>query len=348
MLAITAAGYDPNSRCWRDTVLPSAAGQPFVGADAALESLAHPDGSISGPNVFSAAYATGQAVQGIERSWLPVARGGRRGVRRRVGRTAGDTDAAGRDPGSRGARGAALHRMNARRLVARVGVALAAGLVACTAGVAEAAVTAQATSTAVVIVDTGGGARRSVVHFDGAVSGLEALQLAGANPVTITFGALGQAVCQLYGVGDAPVPSRCPGGWTYFRAVGGAGGWTQSGAGASNTLVHDGDVEGWKYGGGQPPFASYCSVVGCAPPPTAAPPATAPPATAPPATDAPSGPAAGGGAPTGSAARRAPFDDRRRCALGDDHAGCPGDDDPPRGPVDHGAPGGCERGPWRR
>ncbi len=74
VLAVAAAGYDPNSRCWRDTVLPSAGGQPFVGADAALESLAHPDGSISGPNVYSAAYATGQAVQGLERSWLPVAR----------------------------------------------------------------------------------------------------------------------------------------------------------------------------------------------------------------------------------------------------------------------------------
>jgi Squalene-hopene cyclase C-terminal domain len=74
VLAITAAGYDPNSRCWRDSVLPSAAGRPFVGADAALEAMAQPDGSISGPNVFSAAYATGQAVQGLERSWLPVAR----------------------------------------------------------------------------------------------------------------------------------------------------------------------------------------------------------------------------------------------------------------------------------
>jgi hypothetical protein len=74
VLAVTAAGYDPDSRCWRDTVLPSAAAQPFVGADDALASLAHPDGSIAGPNVFSTAYATGQAVQGLERSWLPVAR----------------------------------------------------------------------------------------------------------------------------------------------------------------------------------------------------------------------------------------------------------------------------------
>ena len=174
--------------------------------------------------------------------------------------------------------------MNARagvaRVVALVAVSLAALAVAGPAGVAPAAVsavTAQATSTAVVIVDTGSGTHQSVIHFDGAVSGIEALQLAGADPVTITFGSLGEAVCQLYGVGDAPVPSQCPGGWTYFRAVGGAGAWTQSGAGASNTVVHDGDVEGWKYGGGRPPFVSYCDVVGCAPPATDPPPVTAAP-----------------------------------------------------------------------
>jgi hypothetical protein len=74
VLAVTAAGFDPDSRCWRDTVFPDGVGQPFVGADDALDSLAHPDGSIAGPNVFSVAYATGQAVQGLERSWLPVAR----------------------------------------------------------------------------------------------------------------------------------------------------------------------------------------------------------------------------------------------------------------------------------
>jgi len=74
VLAVTAAGYDPNVRCWRDTVFPAGAGNPFVGADNALGSLAHPNGSISGPNVYSPAYATGQAVQGLERSWLPVTR----------------------------------------------------------------------------------------------------------------------------------------------------------------------------------------------------------------------------------------------------------------------------------
>ena len=74
VLAVTAAGFDPNSRCWRDAVYRAGVGQPFVGADDALDSLAQSDGSISGLNVFSPAYATGQAVQGLERSWLPVAR----------------------------------------------------------------------------------------------------------------------------------------------------------------------------------------------------------------------------------------------------------------------------------
>jgi len=74
LLALTATGYDPDSRCWRDTVLPAAAGAPFVGGDPALLSLANPDGSIAGPGVYSATFATAQAVQGLERSWLPTAR----------------------------------------------------------------------------------------------------------------------------------------------------------------------------------------------------------------------------------------------------------------------------------
>ncbi len=197
--------------------------------------------------------------------------------------------------------------MNVRAAVARVAIAVAAVLVAVGGGTtARASVPAQAgASTAVVIVDTGSGVRQSVIHFDGSVSGYTALQLAGANPVSIAYGALGQAVCQLYGVGDAPVPSQCPGGWVYYRAVGGAGGWTQSSLGVSNTTVHDGDVEGWKYGGGQPPFSSYCAVVGCAPPPTNPP----PPATqaAPPATAAPSpGPSTPSPAPAADGSTAAP------------------------------------------
>jgi hypothetical protein len=73
-LGIAAAGFDPNTRCWRDTVAPAGATSQFVGTDAALASLAHPDGSIAGPNAFLPAYGTAQAVQGLQRGWLPVAR----------------------------------------------------------------------------------------------------------------------------------------------------------------------------------------------------------------------------------------------------------------------------------
>ncbi|MFN8028226.1 MAG: hypothetical protein U0W40_18245 [Acidimicrobiia bacterium] len=74
LLAVAAAGYDVNDRCWRDTVYPAGKGAPFGGGDAALTSLANPDGSIAGPNVFSASFATAQALQGLERTWLPLVR----------------------------------------------------------------------------------------------------------------------------------------------------------------------------------------------------------------------------------------------------------------------------------
>lgn len=181
--------------------------------------------------------------------------------------------------------------MNTSRRLAGALVALLAlgGLAGLAGPVAAGAVTApagaqasaQSTARAVVVVDLGtlgGGVRTSVIAFDGSVNGIDALQLAGASPETIDYGALGQAVCSLYGAGDAAVPDQCPGGWQYFRAVGGAGSWTKSGLGPSSTSVHDGDVEGWRYGGGAPPFQSFCAVAGC---PTDPPPDTTPAVTTP-------------------------------------------------------------------
>jgi hypothetical protein len=165
---------------------------------------------------------------------------------------------------------------------------------------------AAASSRAVVVVDTGSGVHAQVIEFSGSVSGMQALQLAGAAPETIRYGDLGDAVCRLYGVGDAPTPSECPGGWSYYRAVGGAGTWNTSGLGASNTSVHDGDVEGWKYGGGRPAASAvFCDYVACAAPaPDPAPSGggqdTSPSAT-PQVGGAPSAPGASGNAATGGA-----------------------------------------------
>ncbi|HEU5309360.1 MAG TPA: hypothetical protein VFW97_18695 [Acidimicrobiia bacterium] len=188
-------------------------------------------------------------------------------------------------------------------------VALVALLVGGAAPVAHADVSAQGcTSRAVVVVEPGPGAVS--ICFDGAISGLDALQLAGANPVTYGFAGQGAAVCQLYGVGN-PADSSClvgSGGqyWAYYRAAPGAGGWTYSRAGASTTTVTDGSVEGWRYGtGGAPGFVSFCAVVGCGPAPTDPPPVTQAP---PPVTAAPpvaTAPATGGPgtAPASSSAK---------------------------------------------
>jgi len=144
---------------------------------------------------------------------------------------------------------------------------------------------AAADSRAVVVVDTSQGSRRAVISFSGTITGIQALQLAGANPVTYGFAGQGAAVCALDGVGHEATdgclgtPSD-PRYWAYFRASGGAQGWTYSNQCACTTTVRDGDVEGWRFGTGQqPPFVSFCDAAGCAPPPT--PPPTAAPAPVP-------------------------------------------------------------------
>lgn len=155
-------------------------------------------------------------------------------------------------------------------------------------------------SQAVVIIDTGGNTYTRVISFSGSITGLQALSLAGASPVTSVYGGEGYAVCRLFGVGNDPdsclgTPSD-PRYWAYFRAPAGASGWHYSGTGASGTTVSDGDVEGWSFAGGAPGFQSFCRVVGCGPPP-AADPAPAP-GPAPSGGGTAGAPAAGG---TGSA-----------------------------------------------
>lgn len=131
-------------------------------------------------------------------------------------------------------------------------------------------------SRAVVVADSGTGVVVRGIEFDSdSVSGVEALQLAGLAPVIEGFSGQGGAVCALQGVG-CPSDGSCltcdPRGyyWAYHRAPAGSGGYTYSRAGAGSTQVHDGDVEGWKWGtGSAPPFHSFASVFPePAPPPT--------------------------------------------------------------------------------
>lgn len=122
---------------------------------------------------------------------------------------------------------------------------------------------------AAVIVDTGQTVKKVCVTFtENDITGAEALRRARVDPVFSSYGEKGEAVCAICGVG-------CPAGdcfcdrtrfWAYHRAAPG-GSYTYSRAGASSTLVRDGDVEGWRWGtGAAPPYASVGEVCGVAEP----------------------------------------------------------------------------------
>jgi hypothetical protein len=153
---------------------------------------------------------------------------------------------------------------------------------------------------AVVIVDTGSSVRAACVLFsEDSISGAEALQRSGMNPIFQGYSGLGGAVCSLNGVG-CPSDGSCltcqaPSYWQYWRSSGGS--FSYSGAGASGTSVTDGSIEGWRWGGTRsaPPFQSVDAVCGAE-----APPPTTPPATQPSGTGGGGAPASGSG--TGGAA----------------------------------------------
>lgn len=153
-------------------------------------------------------------------------------------------------------------------------------------------------SRAAVVVDLGDEVRTARITFSGEITGIEALQLAGFDPVVRAYGGTGGAVCAICDHG-CPSDSTCLtcGGadyWAYFRAPAGTNSYTYSPAGAGATRVRDGDVEAWKWGRGNPPrFVSFAEVWGePATTTTAAPPRTAP--EPPPATMAASPPASSG------------------------------------------------------
>ncbi len=140
---------------------------------------------------------------------------------------------------------------------------------------------AAGTHRAMVIVDTGAATYQRVVTFSSdSITGIQALDLAGANPVVYSYAGQGGAVCRLFGVGRDAGPN-CLGGsdgdnryWAYFRAPSGTSSFTYSRAGAGSVQVRDGDVEGWKFSTGQGPAwspipvdpATTTTTAGTAPP----------------------------------------------------------------------------------
>jgi len=120
-------------------------------------------------------------------------------------------------------------------------------------------------SRAGVVIDNGSSVLRSCIRFSGTLTGVEALERAAA-PTLASFGNLGVAVCAIDGHG-CPADGSCltcqqPNAWVYWRAPAGTRAFGFSSVGASNTTVRDGDVEGWRWGSGTPPYATIESICG--------------------------------------------------------------------------------------
>lgn len=174
-----------------------------------------------------------------------------------------------------------------------VGVAILAAAAVGVGGVTALPARAAVSHRAAVVVEVNGVIHTAKVTFStDSITGLDALRIAGFDPLTRVFGGNGGAVCAL-DIGattiGCPADNTCltcdaPRYWAYFRAVAGATQYTYSVAGAGLTKVHDGDVEAWAWGTGSPPsrFVSFDDVWGSDPPPTTRPPATTPTTSRPP------------------------------------------------------------------
>jgi hypothetical protein len=81
IFGISAAGFDVESSCWRDTVDPGSSGTAYASPTAWLRSqqLTTPPadaGRIASPNDGFGVntFATSQTVEGLLQSWLPITR----------------------------------------------------------------------------------------------------------------------------------------------------------------------------------------------------------------------------------------------------------------------------------
>jgi hypothetical protein len=106
---------------------------------------------------------------------------------------------------------------------------------------------------------------RCVAFSEAEISGCELLMQSGLEVTAARC-----AVCDIEGQSGCPVEDcfcQCRGTpclyWSYWHLR--AGGWHYAAAGASASLVHSGDVQGWSWGTGEPPlifsFDQICSPI---------------------------------------------------------------------------------------
>jgi hypothetical protein len=107
------------------------------------------------------------------------------------------------------------------------------------------------------------------VEFGGSeISGYDVLERSGLSFAAAFDSGQGVAICKIEDEG-CPVEDclTCayPNYWAYWHLRDGS--WTYSQVGASGYKAHDGDVEGWSWGTGDPPSVVPFDQI-CAPPPT--------------------------------------------------------------------------------
>jgi hypothetical protein len=88
---------------------------------------------------------------------------------------------------------------------------------------------------------------RCVTFMEDHISGFALIQRSGLSYQAQSYGSMGQAICQFDGE-PSPVPANCLGTGPYWQYLHRAGTrWVPSQLGASEWILHDGDMDGWHY-----------------------------------------------------------------------------------------------------
>ena len=121
----------------------------------------------------------------------------------------------------------------------------------------QSAVQAQQPNQVGLVIQFGDGdlTTRCIEFNESEISGHEVLQRAGLDDLIVNFDSgMGAGICSIEGEGcpaDSCLTCDVPNYWSYWHLSGGS--WTYSQQGASSHTVQQGDVEGWRWGEGDPP-----------------------------------------------------------------------------------------------
>jgi hypothetical protein len=135
-------------------------------------------------------------------------------------------------------------------------------------------VRAQSPNQVGLVVGSGDGSMvtRCVEFAEDEISGYDLLMRSGLQVVATQSGGMGVTICEIDGEG-CPADNcfcECTGStcayWSYWHLVGGE--WSYSSVGANGHRVRPGDVDGWRWGKGDPPPVVPFEQI-CAPPATA-------------------------------------------------------------------------------